>query len=247
MFLKTFLTKSTPLQLLLVFTMTFTADLHALINYIGFAQWSQRGITMVVLFWIRYKQMEATRNPHVIRAPLIVPFLFFLICSSLVSSLCIPLHWIIGLVQTVVTITSDTKSAILCIVVLLVTYIVYMLFIYEKALPSLRYYRFVAHELDCMTCFSNQLHCNSSNSQLSAASTAIFQVVLNTMPQRIKMMAGDGPDRGTVIADRDDDDDVREVTMRKESTQSASARRRGWRDRGPSQRVGDGRLSRELG
>jgi len=66
--------------------MTFVGDVHVLINYIGFAQWSQRGITMLVLFWIRYKSLEP-KSVKPIRSPLIVPIIFFLICLALVSDI----------------------------------------------------------------------------------------------------------------------------------------------------------------
>ncbi|KAI1702738.1 amino acid permease domain-containing protein [Ditylenchus destructor] len=161
-FLPTFISCTNPetdspraalvIHLVLVFTMTFTADLHALINYIGFAQWSQRGITMVVLFWIRYKH-ASRQNANVIRAPLIVPILFFLICSGL----------------TVVTVVEDTKSALLCVIVLLVTYVIYIIFIYDKALPSQKWYRGYAEKAD-------------------SAFTSIFQVMLDTMPQKLQMI-----------------------------------------------------------
>jgi len=173
-FLPTFISCTNPetdspraalvLHLLLVFTMTFTADLHALINYIGFAQWSQRGITMLVLFWIRYKYHT---SDHVIRAPLIVPILFFSICFTL----------------TIVTIVEDTKSALVSVVVLTVTYVIYMVFIYEKALPSRRWYRATSSKMDSYT-------------------TAIFQVMLNTMPQRIQMMQAVGKEIGRISDDK---------------------------------------------
>uniref|UniRef100_A0A915CQL2 Uncharacterized protein n=1 Tax=Ditylenchus dipsaci TaxID=166011 RepID=A0A915CQL2_9BILA len=143
-FLPTFISCTNPetdspraalvVHLLLVFTMTFTADLHALINYIGFAQWSQRGITM---------------------SSLIVPVLFFLICFSL----------------CLVTIIEETKSALVSVIVLSVTFLIYMVFIYEKALPSQTWYTRTSSKVDSFT-------------------TSIFQVMFNTMPQRIKMMEG---------------------------------------------------------
>jgi len=74
--------------LFMVFTMNLAADLHTLLNYIGFAQWSMRGITMVVLFYIKYTggyPQADTKDARVVKAPLVVPVLFFLICMTLVG------------------------------------------------------------------------------------------------------------------------------------------------------------------
>jgi len=171
-FLPTFISCTNPetdspraalvLNLLLVFCMTFTANVRSLINYIGFAQWSQRGITMVVLFWIRYRQYTK-HDERVIRAPLIIPILFFLICFAL----------------TLTTLIKETSCAIVSIVVLIATFVVYMFFIYEKSLPSVHLYQKVSRKVDYFF-------------------TAICQVILNTMPQRIAMMQG-APTKASIV------------------------------------------------
>uniref|UniRef100_A0A915ESG6 Uncharacterized protein n=1 Tax=Ditylenchus dipsaci TaxID=166011 RepID=A0A915ESG6_9BILA len=108
--------------------MTFSADLNSLLNYIGFAQWTQRGVTIV---------------------PLIVPVIFFAVCFALAA----------------LTIVNELKTALITLFLLIVTSIIYAIFVYEKALPSYAWFASFSSKVDSFT-------------------TSIFQVLLNTMPQQ---------------------------------------------------------------
>lgn len=62
-------------------------DLDYLIKVVGYAQWSQRAITMLVLLHIRYISPITEENKDLIKPSIIVPIIFFLACTILVSCL----------------------------------------------------------------------------------------------------------------------------------------------------------------
>ena len=64
---------------LLAFTISFLGNTEQLINYLGFAQWLQRGFTMCALLWIRLGPAKHMLHPEAIRTPL-VPFFW---CEAL--------------------------------------------------------------------------------------------------------------------------------------------------------------------
>jgi amino acid transporter len=136
------------IHVMLVFGMTFVGNVETLINYAGFAQWAQRGMTMLVLFYIRYRMPESSRNA-VVTMPIVIPALFFAICASLV----------------VTSLINSIDVAIMSIVILFSATVVYYVFLYERALPSVSSYAQWASKFDYVT-------------------TAAVQVVLNVMPQR---------------------------------------------------------------
>jgi len=101
-------------------------------------------VTMLVLFWIRYRGYTR-HHEKVIRAPLIVPILFFLACAGLVGDQSLPHR---PALQTLTTLIKETSCAIISIVVLGASGILYLICLYEKALPSVRLYRDTTRRVD---------------------------------------------------------------------------------------------------
>ncbi|VDM24845.1 unnamed protein product [Toxocara canis] len=67
---------------LLSMAMSFAGNLDTLINYAGFAQWSQRACTMCALVWIRVGHKPV--HPDAIRTPIVLPIAFAIVCIALV-------------------------------------------------------------------------------------------------------------------------------------------------------------------
>ncbi|MFH4981140.1 hypothetical protein AB6A40_007849 [Gnathostoma spinigerum] len=111
------------INVILAITMSFTGDPDQLISYVGFAQWTQRAVTMLVLLWIRYKQIPV--DPEKLRMPIIMPILFFLTCASL----------------ALVTIVENISIAAVGMGVILGGFTVYFLFVFNRSLPSVECYR----------------------------------------------------------------------------------------------------------
>ena len=68
-------------------------------------------------------------------------------------------------------------------VVLCITFVIYMIFIYQRSLPSRDWYTKWSRKVDCESAISDKYSLITS-----AFSTALFQVLLNTMPQKLELM-----------------------------------------------------------
>uniref|UniRef100_A0A914ZRQ0 Y+L amino acid transporter 2 n=2 Tax=Parascaris univalens TaxID=6257 RepID=A0A914ZRQ0_PARUN len=105
-------------NIILSMGLSFAGDLDTLISYVGFAQWSQRSLTMLALLWIRFRHKPV--HADAIRTPVIMPIVFFVICTSLV----------------LVTIVKDIALSGVGLGVVAAGFIIYFLFLYERSLPS---------------------------------------------------------------------------------------------------------------
>ncbi|KAH7718302.1 amino acid permease [Aphelenchoides avenae] len=128
-FLPTFISCTNPqtdspraaliVHVILVFGMTFVGNVEELIDYAGFAQWSQRATTMLVLFWIRSRHSEDAKGATV-HPPWIIPLLFFLTCSSLVLT----------------TLVNNMHVAGMSLIILLSAVVIYFFFLYRRGLRA---------------------------------------------------------------------------------------------------------------
>ena len=110
-------------HVILAMLFSFAGNLSDLIQYISFAQWSQRMVTMVALMYIRFWHKPV--HPDAIRTPIFMPIFFFIVCTSL----------------TVVTIFESPKTAFTSILLLLGGLILFILFKWEKSLNRYEKYR----------------------------------------------------------------------------------------------------------
>ncbi|KAK0395335.1 hypothetical protein QR680_001236 [Steinernema hermaphroditum] len=131
------------LHILLSIAISFAGNLDTLINYLAFAQWSQRAFTMTALLWIRFRHKPV--HPDAIVTPFVVPAIFFVVCASLV---------IVTIVQTY---TVAAVGGGICIG----GFIFYMIFIYHRALPSFEGYRNFLHKVNHATSVFAQITFNA--------------------------------------------------------------------------------------
>ncbi|VDM45047.1 unnamed protein product [Toxocara canis] len=120
-------------NILLSMGLSFAGDLDTLISYVGFAQWSQRSLTMLALLWIRFRHKPV--HPDAIRTPIIMPIIFFVICTALV----------------VVTIMKDMRVSGVGLGVIFAGFIIYFLFLYERSLPSTKAFQKATFVVDNAT------------------------------------------------------------------------------------------------
>uniref|UniRef100_A0A914IDV1 Uncharacterized protein n=1 Tax=Globodera rostochiensis TaxID=31243 RepID=A0A914IDV1_GLORO len=109
-------------HVLLVFIFSFVGNTEQLMEYLGFAQWLQRGFTMCALLYIRFGHLPV--HPQSIRVPLLIPILFMFICFSVV----------------IVTLLKAFSSAFVGLIVLGASLFVYFIFVWDKALPRFHCY-----------------------------------------------------------------------------------------------------------
>jgi hypothetical protein len=105
--------------------MSFAGNLDLLISYVSFASWLVRAFTLTALMWLRYRHVPV--HPGAIRLPIILPFLFLLVCYALVI---IPI------------VTGQVQVAAIALGILGVGLILYFIFIFptpacvQKRLPA---------------------------------------------------------------------------------------------------------------
>ncbi|MFH4976469.1 hypothetical protein AB6A40_003178 [Gnathostoma spinigerum] len=99
---------------ILSMALAFAGDLKSLMEYVGFAMWLQRAVTLIVLLWIRFGRKPV--HPEAVRTPIFIPIIFFIICAAL----------------TITTIAQNIAISSIGLVVLAIGYIAYFLFIYER-------------------------------------------------------------------------------------------------------------------
>uniref|UniRef100_A0A183GNU1 Amino acid transporter n=1 Tax=Heligmosomoides polygyrus TaxID=6339 RepID=A0A183GNU1_HELPZ len=117
-------------HILIAMVMSFAGDPSNLISYVSFAQWSQRACTMGALIWIRFRRWPV--HPDKIRMPIVMPIFFCLVCTTLV----------------VVTIIDNFSSAAVGIGIWVGGFIVYLIFVYDRALPGLAGYARVTDKIN---------------------------------------------------------------------------------------------------
>ncbi|KHJ99124.1 hypothetical protein OESDEN_00892 [Oesophagostomum dentatum] len=134
-------------HILIAMLASFAGNLDKLISYVAFAQWSQRACTMIALIWIRFRHWPL--HPEKIQMPIVMPVVFCFVCTAMV----------------VITIIDDFSSAAVGLGIWVGGFIVYLLFIYDRALPSSKTYRRMASTFDSST-------------------TRWAQIIFDVMPER---------------------------------------------------------------
>uniref|UniRef100_A0A914D3E3 Amino acid transporter n=1 Tax=Acrobeloides nanus TaxID=290746 RepID=A0A914D3E3_9BILA len=110
-------------QIILAMGFSFAGNLDQLISYVSFAAWSQRAFTMLALLYIRFWHLPV--HPNAMRTPIILPILFFIICVGLVG----------------VTIGQNFSEAAVGIFIIISGFLVFFMFMWDRALPSHEWYR----------------------------------------------------------------------------------------------------------
>uniref|UniRef100_A0A915D349 Amino acid transporter n=1 Tax=Ditylenchus dipsaci TaxID=166011 RepID=A0A915D349_9BILA len=103
------------IHVFLALCFSFAGNLSELVNYVGFCYWAQRVLTTIALLYIRLFKIPV--HPDAIKTPIIVPILFLVSCTAL----------------CVVTIVQDFKSAFFGLLMLFGAFVIYYLFVWEKA------------------------------------------------------------------------------------------------------------------
>ncbi|MFH4979673.1 hypothetical protein AB6A40_006382 [Gnathostoma spinigerum] len=134
-------------NVILAMGISFLGDPASLIIYVGFAMWSLRGFTIFALLWIRFRHIPV--HPDAIKTPIIMPISFFIICTALIS----------------VTLVKNFSVAAFSVVIVIFGLIIYFTFIYDRALPSLSWFR------KFRFCFND-------------VTTSFVQIILNVMPSQ---------------------------------------------------------------
>uniref|UniRef100_A0A915P8K7 Uncharacterized protein n=1 Tax=Meloidogyne floridensis TaxID=298350 RepID=A0A915P8K7_9BILA len=105
-------------HVLMAILFSFVGDTNQLINYLGFAQWLQRGFTMCALLWIRFNFNNFILHPDAIKTPIFMPIIFLCVCLSLVG----------------ITIIQEFSVAKFGLLVLAIAFLIYFIFIWENTL-----------------------------------------------------------------------------------------------------------------
>ncbi|VDK50575.1 unnamed protein product [Anisakis simplex] len=135
--------------ILLSMAMSFAGDIDMLIDVASFAQALQRVCTMYVLLWIRVRHIPV--HAEAVRYPIVLPILFAILCFGLI------------VVQT-------TKKWLECCIAFAAFFggvIIFLIFIYQKSLPSIKLYQRVT---------------KTTNDIL----TKFAQIMLNVLPETCK-------------------------------------------------------------
>ncbi|CAK5084105.1 unnamed protein product [Meloidogyne enterolobii] len=103
-------------HVLMAILFSFVGDTNQLINYLGFAQWLQRGFTMCALLWIRFNFNNFILHPDAIKTPIFMPIIFLCVCLSLVG----------------ITIIQEFSVAKFGLLVLAIAFLIYFVFIWEN-------------------------------------------------------------------------------------------------------------------
>lgn len=135
-------------HILISMAVSFMGDPDKLINYVAFAQWSQRAFTMSALLYLRIRGRP--RHPDRIQLPIIMPIIFFFVCTSMV----------------VISIIDDFKSSAVGLGILLGGLIIFIIFVWDRALPSFEGYRNVTQSIN-------------------EESTKFMQIIFNVIPERV--------------------------------------------------------------
>ncbi|VDK44185.1 unnamed protein product [Anisakis simplex] len=154
------------MNIVLSLGLSFAGDLDTLISYVGFAQWSQRALTMLALLWIRFRHIPV--HPDAIRTPIILPITFFIICSSLV----------------IVTVIEDIKVAGVGLCVIFAGFLIYFLFLWERSLPSTRIYQKASYLLNNATTTFTQIVFNTMPTRAPAEESFLIQDHLTTTSEK---------------------------------------------------------------
>ncbi|UMM34975.1 hypothetical protein L5515_007806 [Caenorhabditis briggsae] len=135
-------------HILISMAVSFMGDPDKLINYVAFAQWSQRAFTMSALLYLRFRGRP--RHPDRIQLPIIMPILFFFVCTSMV----------------VISIIDDFKSSAVGLGILLGGLIIFIIFVWDRALPSVEAFKNASHSINEET-------------------TKFMQIIFNVVPERV--------------------------------------------------------------
>uniref|UniRef100_A0AC34FJH9 Uncharacterized protein n=1 Tax=Panagrolaimus sp. ES5 TaxID=591445 RepID=A0AC34FJH9_9BILA len=127
------------INVLLAMIFSFVGNLDTLIQYISFAQWFQRMITMIALLWIRFRHKPV--HPDAIKTPIVLPIFFFLVCTAL----------------TGVTIWESIDTACVALALLLGGFVIYAIFIWSQTLNRFECYRNFANKFNNKTSIFTQI------------------------------------------------------------------------------------------
>ncbi|CAD5213016.1 unnamed protein product [Bursaphelenchus okinawaensis] len=126
-------------SVLLAMLFALVGEVDKLINYLTFAMWVQRALTMCALLYIRYYNVKV--HPDRIRVPIILPIVFLIICITLV----------------ITTVTADIKTASIGLVFLITGFVFYMVFLWDKGLARYDGYKNSCARVDEKLAIYNQI------------------------------------------------------------------------------------------
>uniref|UniRef100_A0A8R1DEJ9 Amino acid permease/ SLC12A domain-containing protein n=1 Tax=Caenorhabditis japonica TaxID=281687 RepID=A0A8R1DEJ9_CAEJA len=117
-------------HILISIGVSFMGDPNKLINYVAFAQWSQRAFTMLALLYLRFRGRPL--HPDRIQLPIVFPILFFLVCTAMV----------------VISIIDDFTSSAVGLGILLGGLIIFITFVWDRSLPSIDAFKTASHSIN---------------------------------------------------------------------------------------------------
>ncbi|KAI1706773.1 amino acid permease domain-containing protein [Ditylenchus destructor] len=123
----------------LALAFSFIGNLTELVNYVGFCYWAQRVLTTSALLYIRIWKVPV--HPEAIKTPIIIPIIFLIACTLL----------------CIITIIEDFKTALVGLLMLGGAFIIYALFVWEKTLFRLKWYRRFAECINHNLCVFTQV------------------------------------------------------------------------------------------
>ncbi|KAI6206550.1 Solute carrier family 7 member 13 [Aphelenchoides besseyi] len=107
--------------------LTFTGNAVTLINSLSYVIWLQRAMSMVVILYIRFKNIPV--HPGRVKMPLLLHFSFLLIILALVFTNGI----------------QDPKAAVMGVGFLIVCLLIYFALVWDRALPRFDCYHHYSH------------------------------------------------------------------------------------------------------
>ncbi|CAD5217382.1 unnamed protein product [Bursaphelenchus xylophilus] len=126
-------------HVLLAMLFALVGKTDTLINYLAFAMWVQRSLTMCALLYIRYYDVKV--HPDRIRVPIILPITFLIICVTLV----------------VTTIAADIGTASVGLAFLCAGFVFYMVFLWDGGLSRFNGYNSVCETVNEKLAIWNQI------------------------------------------------------------------------------------------
>ncbi|CAJ0585814.1 unnamed protein product, partial [Mesorhabditis spiculigera] len=142
------------IHVLLAMAISFTGNVDNLINYVALAQWSQRAFTMIALLFLRFRSMPV--HPDRIRNFILMPMTFGFVCWSLV---------VVTVVQAFTQADNWQGRAGVYIIfgILGLGFFVFLMFVFEKALPSVETWK-------------------NGSERANEGTTKFAQIIFNVMP-----------------------------------------------------------------
>ncbi|KAL7070415.1 hypothetical protein ACQ4LE_010438 [Meloidogyne hapla] len=128
-------------HVLFAFIFSFAGNIEQLIVSMGFAQLLQRCFTLSALLYIRFYGLGLNSESNTLKIPLILPILFLIICIVLVS----------------IIILQKFSDAYIALIVLALSAIIYLLFLWEKGLRRFEFYKIISEQINASFCCITQI------------------------------------------------------------------------------------------